>query len=229
MKISNLQKSFGRFSLNIEDLTLTNNKITGLIGPNGCGKSTFAKILAGLIRPDSGTIEYDGIAQKDITLVPQKPYIMRDTVLANLTYPLKVRKIKPSTELINHYLELAGMENLKHAYAPGLSSGEGQKLALIRAMIFSPKLIFIDETFSNTDMESQARFEQYILEGQKSNPITWVIISHQLAVIKRMSSYVFFMHDGKIEEQGPTKSILANPKTPHFIKYLNLMNRPTKD
>ena len=224
MKIFNLQKSFGRFALHIQDMELRSGQIYGLIGANGCGKSTTLKLLAGLIPPDAEVINYEGLNARDITLVPQKPYLIRDTVMANLTYPLKIRKIKPDKELLDHYLELAGLQNLKQAYAPGLSSGESQKLALIRAMVFSPKLILIDETFSNMDMESQARFENYVLERQKKSPITWMIISHQLPTIRRMCGYTFFMEDGKIEEEGDTGMVLAKPQTPSLERYVNFMN-----
>ena len=224
MKISNLQKSFGQFLLYIQDMELRSGQIYGLIGANGCGKSTTIKLLAGLIKPDAGIIDYKGLDMCDITLVPQKPYMMQDTVMANLTYPLKIRKIRPDKALLDHHLELAGLQNLKQAYAPGLSSGESQKLALIRAMVFSPKLIFIDETFSNMDMESQARFEDYVLEMQKKSATTWIVISHQLSTIKRMCEYTFFMENGKIKEEGKTGTILTTPETPSLAKYVNFMN-----
>jgi len=203
-------------------MAIPSGKICGLIGANGCGKSTTVKLLAGLIQQDAGIINYGKLSNKDITLIPQKPYIMRDTVINNLIYPLKLRKIQPNTELINHFLELAGLQDLKQAYAPSLSSGEGQKLALIRAMIFSPKVIFIDETFSNMDVKSHANFEKYILERQNNHPITWVTISHQLSTIKRMCEYVFFMDDGKIKEEGGTEEVFSNPKTSTLKKYLQL-------
>jgi len=230
IKITNLRKSYGRFSLHIENMTIPGEKICGLIGANGCGKSTTVKLLAGLISQDSNNsaIDYGKLSQKDITLIPQKPYIMRDTVLANLMYPLKLRKTKPDMELIDHFLELAGLQDLKQAYAPSLSSGEGQKLALIRAMVFSPKVIFVDETFSNMDMKSHANFEKYIVERQKKHPVTWVVITHQLATIKRMCEYIFFMDDGRIEEEGKIEEVFSAPKTPTLERFLEL-NHLNKD
>ena len=223
MKISDLRKSYERFSLHIEDLSLDSGQIYGLIGANGCGKSTTLKLLTGLIQPDAGVIDYGNLDKQDITLVPQKPYLMRDTVLANLIYPLKIRKIKPNPGTVDHYLELAGLQDLRQAYAPSLSSGEAQKLALVRAMIFSPKVIFVDETFSNMDMESQMLFEKYILGKQEKSPATWVIISHQLATIKRMCSYVFYMANGKIEAQGETETVLTASENASLVKYLKFM------
>ncbi|MCL2286694.1 MAG: ABC transporter ATP-binding protein [Firmicutes bacterium] len=205
---SGIRKSFGRFSLEIDKLELCDGQIYALIGANGCGKSITAKLLAGLIPADTGEVKYDGLTVRDITLIPQKPYLIRDTVMANLTYPLKIRKIKPDMDTLEYYLELAGLQDLKKAYAPGLSGGERQKLAFIRAMVFSPKVIFADETFSNMDMKSQTRFEEHVVNTQKKSPITWVIISHQLSAIKRVCDYVFYMDNGNIVEEGETSTLL---------------------
>ena len=224
VKAVGLRKSYGRFSLEVDKLELSSGQIYGLIGPNGCGKSTTAKLLAGLIPADAGEIAYNGLCARNITLIPQKPYLMRDTVMANLTYPLKIRKIKPDMDTLEYFLGLAGLQDLKNAYAPGLSGGERQKLAFIRAMVFSPKVIFVDETFSNMDMESQGRFEEHVVNTQKKSPITWVIISHQLSVIKRVCNYVFFMDNGKIVEEGETTVLLTTLKSPSLIRFLNFTN-----
>ena len=220
MKISNIQKSFDRFSLNVNSADVTENKIFGLIGANGSGKTTLMKIMAGLLKPDSGHIDCGDLSPRDITMVFRKPYLLHDTVIRNLTYPLSVRKIKPDDAIIEHYLEIAGLKDRRDEYAPGLSGGEQQKLSLIRAMIFSPKLIFVDEGFSNMDIESVAFFEEYILNMQKATPVTWVIISHQLSNIRRLCDYVYFMHDGRIEVSGQMDELLQNPENANLKRYL---------
>jgi len=220
MKISNLKKNFDKFSLNIESLEIPKGKIYGIIGPNGCGKSTLMKIMAGIVRPDSGIIDYEELTPRDITMVLRKPYLLHDTVIRNLIYPLKLRKIKPDAEVIDHYLEITGLQHYRNDYALTLSGGEQQKLALARALIFSPKMIFIDEAFSNMDIESVAFFENYILEKQKETPITWVIISHQLSNIKRLCDYTFFMHNGEVCASGETDILISSPKDEKLKQYL---------
>jgi len=220
MKISDVKKNFEKFSLHIESLGIPEGKIYGIIGPNGCGKTTAMKIMAGVVDADSGIIDYEGLTQRDITMVLRKPYLLHDTVVNNLIYPLKIRKIKPEKELIEHYLEITGLKNYRDEYALGLSGGEQQKLSLARALIFSPKLIFIDEAFSNMDIESVAFFENYILENQKEKPVTWVIISHQLSNIRRLCEYVFFMHNGRIEISGATAELLSSPDNDKLKQYL---------
>ena len=220
MKISSIHKSFGKFSLRVEELSLRPGEIYGVIGPNGCGKTTLMKIIAGLLKPDSGRIDHEGLTPRDITMVSRKPYLIHDTVERNLVYPLIIRGIKPDDGLVKSYLEIAGLWEAREEYAPGLSSGQQQKLALMRALIFSPKLVLIDEAFSNLDMESAAAFEQLILERQRSSPVTYIICAHQLSHIQRLCGYVFFMHGGRIEAQGPAGEILTRPENPKLKSYL---------
>jgi len=220
MKISNVKKSFEKFSLHIENLDIPEGRIYGIIGPNGCGKTTAMKLMAGVTLPDSGHIDNEGLTRRDITMVLRKPYLLYDTVYRNLVYPLKLRKIKPDPVIVEHYLEIAGLINYRNEHALGLSGGEQQKLALMRALIFSPKMILIDEAFSNMDIESVAFFEKYIMDLQKETPKTWVIISHQLSNIKRLCEVAFFMHNGEVKAAGPTGDILSSPDSDELRQYL---------
>ncbi|MCL2619018.1 MAG: ABC transporter ATP-binding protein [Defluviitaleaceae bacterium] len=220
MKISNLRKNYEHFALNIESMEIRPGRVYGIIGQNGCGKTTAMKLLAGLTPPDSGSLDYEGLTPRDITMVFRKPYILNDTVVNNLVYPLKLRGITPHNGELDHYLELAELAGHREAYAPGLSGGQQQKLALVRALIFSPKLIFIDEAFSNMDIESVAKFENYILHRQTTHPTTWVIISHQLSNIKRLCSYIYFMYNGSVDAHGAAEKILSSPENANLRRYL---------
>ena len=220
MKISDVKKSFERFSLHIAEMNLPQGEIYGIIGPNGCGKTTAMKIIAGLTQPDSGVIDYQGLTPREITMAFRKPYLIHDTVTKNLVYPLAIRGLKPEPELVRGYLEMAGLWNYRESYAPGLSSGEQQKLSLLRAMIFSPKLLLIDEAFSNLDMESAGLFEGMILARQKASPATYLICAHQLSHIQRLCGYIFFMYGGRVEAHGPAEEILHSPQNPHLQNYL---------
>jgi ABC-type multidrug transport system ATPase subunit len=220
MRISNIVKKYDTFSLNWQRSDSFDTKVYGIIGPNGCGKTTLMKIAAGLVKPDGGHIDYNGLTARDVTMLFRKPYMMHDTVYRNLTYPLKIRKIKPDKEQVDFYLEMAGLQDIKNQYAPSLSGGQQQKLSFVRALIFSPKIIFIDEAFSNMDIESVALFEGHILKMQKDKPITWMIISHQLSNIKRLCDHVYFMHNGSAGAEGSTDEILFNPQNPDLQKYL---------
>ena len=223
MRICNVQKQYEKFSLRVDSLEFRHNRVYGIIGPNGCGKTTLMKIMAGLLVPDSGSVESDGLQPRDITMVFRKPYLLHDTVANNLVYPLRIRKIKPDKGLVDHYLEISGLQNYRNQYAPGLSGGEQQRLAMIRAMIFSPKMILVDEALSSMDIESVAFFTNYILDMQKKDPVTWVIISHQLSCIKQLCDHVYFMDNGRVEAQGEPSVLLDSPANDNLKRYLRYL------
>ena len=221
MRISNLEKNYENFSLSWQKEVQFGKKIYGIIGSNGCGKTTLMKMIAGLEAPDNGKVDYKGLTPKDITMIFRKPYMMHDTVYRNLVYPLTVRNIAHDNEKVEYYLELAGLSDKRNQHALSLSGGEQQKLSFIRALIFSPKVVLIDEAFSNMDIESVATFENYILNSQKQSPRTWIVISHQFSNIKRLCDYVFFMSKGTVEAEGSTSEILFSPQNPNLQKYLH--------
>ena len=139
MKIINLEKQMGSFRLQMEEMTLEPGLVHGLIGSNGCGKTTLSKLIMGILTPDGGTIDYEGLIPRDITMTSQKPYLLHDTVYQNLIYPLKLRGIRPEEPEVDRWLARCGLLEKKKQYARSLSSGEQQKLSFIRALIFKPK------------------------------------------------------------------------------------------
>ena len=221
MTLTGIEKKLGDFSLGIDKLIIPGPGIYGLIGPNGSGKSTLAKIMAGLMECDSGEVHAEGLTQKDITLLSRKPYMMDDTVLNNLVYPLRLRNIPPDQKLISDYLDIMGLAHRRKQKARLLSGGEQQKLGLLRAMIFKPRLIISDEAMTALDIDSLDFFENMILETQKEDPITWIIISHQMPHIRRLSGSLFFIYRGKIECEGNTEELFSRPDNNHLKQYLH--------
>jgi len=220
MILSGIQKKLGDFSLNIDSLAVSRPGVYGLIGPNGCGKSTLAKIMAGLLVPDQGGINTEGLTLKDITFLSRKPYMMDDTVYNNLVYPLELRKIKPDTELIDDYLNKMNFFKRSRQRAKSLSGGEQQKLAFLRAIIFKPRLVIADEAMTAMDMDSLDLFEKTIQEEQKKEDSIWIIISHQMPHVRRLCEYIFFMYDGKMETEGSAQGFFSDTQNPNIKKYL---------
>ena len=216
----NVKKKQGSFSLSIDNLQIKTPGIYGLIGPNGCGKSTTAKLLCGILTPDSGEIAIN-LDSVDITMITQKPYIMDSTVFNNISYPLQLRGRKDYKPLCDEYLEKIGFLERKNQRARALSGGEKQKLALLRALIFNPRLIILDEAMTELDLDSLDLFEGMILERQKVDPIIWIIISHQLVQISQLCDYVFFMANGKLEAEGTMNDLLSssNPLVSRFLRH----------
>jgi ABC-type multidrug transport system ATPase subunit len=220
MRITALEKKLGDFSLRIESLVLDRPGVYGLIGPNGCGKTTTARLLAALLSPDKGSVDPEGLSFRDITFLPLKPYMMDDTVYNNLVYPLRLRNIKPDPRLCDEYLDRMGFLRRKKQRARSLSAGEQQKLAMLRALIFEPRFVIIDEALADLDIDSLDMFEGMILDIQNRKPLTWLVISHRLSHIRRICDYVFFMSSGRLEAEGPVEKILVNPEIPLVKSYI---------
>ena len=197
MKITDLHKKIGRFELNVESLSVEPGKIHGIVGPNGCGKTVFLKLVMGILNPDRGYIDYEGILPREITMMTQRPYLMRTSVYKNLIYPLKIRGIRPDEEKMDELLDRAGLLEQKKQYARSLSSGEKQKLSFLRAMVFEPKVIIMDETLSNLDAESEELFKELISMRQKKDPATWLIVNHQWDHVNRLFEAVHYMEKGR--------------------------------
>ena len=198
MRITELRKKIGRTDLYIPDLHIEHGKIHGLTGPNGCGKTTLLKLIIGITQPDSGTIDLEGLRPTDITMTSQRPYLMHAIVYDNIVYPLKIRGVKIDTGEIDSLLTRTGLMPLKQQYAGSLSSGERQKLSFLRAIIFHPSMILIDETLSNLDPESEALFRDIILERRDQDGSTWLIVSHQFDKMNSIFDETHYMEKGRV-------------------------------
>ena len=220
MKITDLEKTLGEFILKIDCMELEEGVIHGFIGSNGSGKSTLAKLIMGITEPDAGEIDYEGLTMDSITLTPQRPYLIHDTVYKNLTYPLKIRKIRPDREEMHRLLETCGLGNKENQYAGSLSSGERQKLSMLRAMCFHPRLVIVDETLANLDPDSVKFFEDQILEMHRKEKNTWILISHRMSHILRMCDKVHVFQNGRLLESGPAEKVLFHSEIPEVREFL---------
>ena len=228
LRLTGLEKKLGDFFLCVDDLVVPGPGIYGIIGPNGSGKSTLAKLIAGLLEPDKGSIDAGGLDPGEITLLSRKPYMMDDTVYNNLVYPLTLRKIKPDQKLIDDCLDRMGLSERRKQKARSLSSGEQQKLAFLRALIFKPRLIIADEAMTAMDIDSLDIFENLLLESQKKDSTTWIIISHQMTHVRRLVSCLFFMYQGKIETSGSLEEIFNCSTNSHLRQYLRVYGGAAK-
>ena len=197
MRITDLSKTEGDFTLQIDRMELALGKIHGLVGHNGSGKTILLKCIMGILTPDRGTIDYEGLTPQDITLMSQRPYLLHASVYDNLEYPLKVRGQRPDETEMDRLLERVGLLAQKKQYARSLSSGERQKLSFLRAMVFGPKFVMMDETLSNMDPDSEAVILDLIRQTQDERPITWLIVNHQLEQKKGLCDVMHRMEKGR--------------------------------
>ena len=201
MKITDLEKNVGNFNLKIDDLYIQPGLIHGLAGHNGSGKTVFLKLIMGILEPDRGKIDLEGMDRRNMTMMTQRPYLLTGSVYDNITYPLKLRKIKPDNSKIDELLERTGLLAQKNQYARSLSSGERQKLSFLRAIIFEPEFIIMDETLSNLDPESERAIVEIIKEIQKTRPVTWLMVSHGQDVREELCDIIHCIEKGRITDE----------------------------
>lgn len=220
ISIENLTKEYSEKQvLNIGNHRMHKGKIMGIVGANGAGKSTLIKILGGLEKPTRGNIFYNGVQDfnqiyRDITVVFQHPYLLSTDVFHNIAYPMKVRKYKKKDikNRVNTLLHEMEIENLKDQRANTLSGGEGQKVALARAISFYPSLLLLDEPTANIDPNSMVVMEKMIKKINQSHKTTIVIVTHSLAQAKRLCTEIMVMDKGKIIEAGNVKQVMFHPQ-----------------
>ena len=205
-------------------LNITTSGISVIMGPNGAGKSLLVRCLHGLSQPDSGRILFGGNEiNKDLrkcqALIFEKPVLLKRTVKQNLEFVQTLRNTD-NTASIELVLENVGLSELVNQPANQLSSGEKQRLALARALMMHPKLLFLDEACANLDPASVAKIEavlhQAINNGQKI-----ILITHDIAQANRLADDVIFLHQGKLCEHTPAKKFFKSPKSKAARTYLD--------
>lgn len=228
LQITDLQKYYDeRCVLNVENQTIKKGNFLGVIGPNGSGKSTLIKIIAGLIEASNGNVVYNNNKlntkiQQDMTLVFQKPYLLRTTVFNNIAYPLAIRGIKKQeiSRRVNDVMKSLDIRTLRDQKAWTLSGGETQKVALARAIVIKPSLLLLDEPTANIDPGSVLVMEENIKKFYEENGSTVIMITHNLQQSKRLCADVAFMNEGEIIEMDSVDNIFNNSKntlTKRFI------------
>jgi len=197
VKVRNLLKEHSRFSLKIPEVIFPSGSITAIIGPNGKGKTTLLKILAGLDSEFTGEITYDGkrLSQKlrrRMTMTFQTPMLLNRSVYANIEYPLKIRGIARSErkERVMSLVSRLSIDHLVRKNAKKLSGGESQKVALARGLSLKPQFLMLDEPFSAIDQESIHDMMDCIEEYNKSNGATIILVSHDSLQIDKLCNRV---------------------------------------
>lgn len=206
----------GKAILGHLDLTLEGRGTTIVLGPNGAGKTTLLKVLNGVERISSGQISWnvsDKQAREMQAYVFQRPTMLRRSVGQNLAYPLELLGC-PKAQIaqdVQYWAAKLGLTEMLDYPAPRLSGGEKQKLALARALIRGPKVLFLDEPCANLDGRATREIEQVLREAQAAGTRI-IMTTHDLGQARRLANDVVFLLNGRVHEQGSAPRIFQTPQ-----------------
>jgi tungstate transport system ATP-binding protein len=210
LRLENIVKRYNSgFSLEIPHLELQSGMIYSIIGPNGAGKTTLLAILDLLDEPDEGELffkeEKVGTSnsleiRRRMGMVMQDPYLFHATVYRNITSGLRYRAVDKRIwkSMAKEILEMVGLEGFDKRYAPELSRGESQRVAIARILVFRPEVLFLDEPFTNIDKKNVAILEELIKTINRKYQTTIIFTTHDLVQADRLAGDVISLVDGRV-------------------------------
>ena len=218
-------------AVNGVDLRIDRGDVLGVVGESGCGKSTLARMLLGLIPATRGTITLDGrdihqlgrrqLARR-VQPVFQDPYSSlnpRRRIASIVALPLEVHGLGTAPERRRKAIDMLEKVGLPARHAdstPGqLSGGQRQRVAIARALVMQPEVVICDEPTSALDVSVQAQILNLLLDLRREFNLTYVFISHNLAVVEHMATRVAVMYLGKVVEQAETAALFRDPRHPY--------------
>ena len=217
MKISAFSKTYeGTKVLDFPGMELQPGKIYAIIGANGSGKSTFAKILAGVLKPDRKGKLLDTVC---VGYMPQKNYAFRMSTRANILLNGK------DASRANELMDAIQIRHLENKRADRLSGGETARMALARLMMRRYEVAILDEPTAAMDMETTSLSEDLILRYVKETGCAIVLVTHSLQQARRIADEVWYFHKGKLMESGPKEQVLYEPsaaETKQFLEFYGI-------
>ena len=223
VKLINLTKYFDKVEVlkNI-NLDIKEGEIVSLLGPSGCGKSTTLKIIAGILELDDGDILFDEKSVKNIPTGKENVSIVFQeyllfphmNVFENIEFGLKMKKIskKNRKEKVEELIDLVKLRGYENKYPSELSGGQQQRVAIARTLAINPKVLLLDEPFSNLDINLRNEMREFVLSLQKKLKITTILVTHDKEEALMMSDKIAVMLNGEIKQYDDQKNFMKNQK-----------------
>ncbi len=243
LEARNLKKYFARpkgvfqkspdFVRAVDDVSfhISTGENLSIVGESGCGKTTLARLIVGLYPCDSGEVMMEGgkIVRKNLQMVFQDPYSSLDPrwPVRNIleeAFTLDKENYQSVSKRVNRMQELLSAVQLPadilERYPHEFSGGERQRIAIARALMLNPKLLILDEATSSLDVLVQEQILKLLKDLQRKFSLTYLFISHNLRVVKKISHRIAVMYQGKIVEIGPAEKVLTRPEHPYTRELL---------
>jgi len=219
------------------NIAIREGEAFALIGPTGSGKTTLIRLLDLLLFPTSGRIHFDGVdvtynkharleARRRMSYVQQKPVVFTMSVYDNVACGLKWRHEKSQLikRKVNDALELVEMSNYMNRNAKTLSGGETQRIAIARALVTQPEILFLDEPTANLDPPSTAKVEQVIHNVIKERKVTVAMATHDMVQGQQLATRIAVLLDGKIMQVGRPSEIFSSPESQRVAEFVGIEN-----
>ena len=219
VEVINLSKSYDKKNA-VKDINfqIKENEIIGLLGPNGCGKTTTIGMLLGLLKPSSGQININGMKiEKDRIKILQNinfisPYIelpKKLTVKQNLVVYGKLYSVKNLKNRIEYLVNKLRLEDLLNKVTGELSSGQKNRISLAKALINDPNILFLDEPTASLDPEVGDFVRTFLENYKREKKISILLASHNMSEVTRLCASVLMMKDGVIIDKGKPEELIA--------------------
>jgi putative spermidine/putrescine transport system ATP-binding protein len=220
----------------VEDLSLdlTSGSFTALLGPSGCGKSTTLSMIAGLLTPDAGDIRFDGASvvpvaaeHRGVGLVFQKPLLFPHlTVEQNVAFGLRMRRLDRAEvrDRVHQMLERVQLSRLARRRVGELSGGQEQRAALARALVLRPKVLLLDEPFSQLDAALRAEMRALLRTLHDESAVTTLFVTHDQHEAVELADTIALLLDGRLAGHGDPEQFYTHPPSLAAARFFGVTN-----